>query len=491
VHLVAEYWPYVRTGGLAEAVRGIADGQARRGARPIVVLPLHRTVRERTPGLRAVGGELRIPGGGGRDGASIQLFEDPQPAAAPRVLFVRHDPSFDRDGVYGEAAGYSDNPLRFALLARTALHVLPRLFETPPVLHLHDWHTALAAVLLRTEFADNPFYDAVSTVLTVHNAGYQGHLVPALLPELGVPDEHFHADGLEWYGLVNLLKGGLHFADAVTTVSPTHARELRTEEGGFGLHHSFQGLSDRLTGVLNGIDHEVWDPARDPQIPCRYAASDLSGKEECKRVYQQRNGLKVDPSVPLFAMSARLVEQKGFDLVLGSGIVGRGDAQWVILGEGEPRYRDAIAALSARFPQRVVGIFTFTDDEEHRLLAAADGLLMPSLYEPCGLTQMRAQRYGVLPIVRRVGGLADTVEHGLTGFVFDEYQPGALVEAVDAAIRLHRDRARWVRRVRAAMERDFSWDQAVHQYDDVYRAARDRRAGWIDELEPQPSPCVV
>lgn len=494
LHLVAEYWPYVRTGGLAEAVRGIADGQARRGVRPVVLLPLHRAVRDRVAGLRPVGATIEVGGGRGRAGASVQLFDDPDVGrGGPRVLFVGHDPSFDRDGIYGEGNGYSDNPMRFALLARTALKLLPDLFEAPPVLHLHDWHAALAAVLLRTEFGDDRFYDGVSTVMTVHNAGYQGHLVPSLLPELGLPDEHFDPDGLEWYGLVNLLKGGLHFADAVTTVSPTHARELRTEEGGFGLHHSFSGLGERLTGVLNGIDHDVWDPARDPLLPSRYDVDDPSGKAHCKRVYQERHGLRVDASLPLFAMSARLVEQKGFDLVLNSGILVRPDAQWVILGEGEPRYRDALAAVAARHPDRMIGIFSFTDDEEHRLLAAADGLLMPSLYEPCGLTQMRAQRYGVLPIVRRVGGLADTVEHGVTGFVFDDYQPQALAEAVDAAVRLYRDRDRsqWARRMRAAMARDFGWDQAVHRYEAVYRAARARRPVRVEPRDTRAPTCAA
>lgn len=471
LHLVAEFCPYVRTGGLGEAVRGIADHQAGRGRETVVLLPLHRAVRARAPQLQPLGPPLQIVAPTGPE--RVQLFEEPhRDATMPRVLFAGHDASFDRPGVYGEGGDYADNHRRFSLLARVALQALPQLFETPPVLHLHDWHAALAAVLLRTEHAEHPFFGQVPSVLTVHNAGYQGHFTRDALSDLGLRTAQA---ALEWYGLLNLLQGGLRFADGVATVSPSHACELRTEDGGFGLHETFGALGERFTGILNGIDVEAWNPGCDPLIPCAYSVDDLTGKARCKADFQRRNGLAIDPAVPLFAMSARLVEQKGFDLVLGSKILARPDAQWAILGEGEPRYRDALAHWAAQAPQHVTCQFTFVEDYEHRLLAAADGLLMPSLYEPCGLTQMRAQRYGALPIVRRVGGLADTVEHGVTGFVFDRYAPDALAEAVGAAIRLHRERERWTARVREAMTRDFGWGGAVQRYDALYEGALARR----------------
>src|SRR5690606_2708491 len=217
----------------------------------------------------------------------------------------------------------------------------------------------------------------------------------------------------------------------------------------FGLHDTFNQLQNRFLGILNGIDYEVWDPERDPALEATYSADDLSGKAQCKAWFQERLGLEPDPEVPLFAMSARLVEQKGLDIILGAAMIPRLDAQWAFLGEGEARYQDAIAALAAVAPDRIGFSFDFTEEREHKLLAAADFLLMPSLYEPCGLTQMRAQRYGALPIVRRVGGLADTVEDRITGFLFDEYQPWALEEAVGYAMDLYRDRASWEERVRA------------------------------------------
>src|SRR5690606_739768 len=271
--------------------------------------------------------------------------------------------------------------------------------------------------------AGRAFHAAVPVVLTVHNAGYQGHFGADALGALGLDPSLFRPDRLEWYGQVNLLKGGLVFSDMVTTVSPTHAHELRTRTGGFGLHYTFNALQHRFLGILNGIDYTVWDPTTDPALDARYSAEDLSGKAVCKVRFQERLGLTPDPDVPLFAISARLVEQKGLDIFLAARMIPRLDAQWAILGEGEPRYQDAIAGLAAAAPDRIGYCFEFTEEREHRLLSAADFLLMPSLYEPCGLTQLRAQRYGALPVVRRVGGLADTVEDRVTGFLFDEYQP--------------------------------------------------------------------
>ncbi len=484
LHLTAEYWPYARTGGLAEAVRGVATFQARAGREVHVLLPLYRTIRERFPDLVPWGEPLDLPADGG--GPVRFLTPARTPPDAPRVLFLDHPPSFDREGIYGVGGDYPDNHRRFAFFARAALALLPRLGPGPRILHPHDWHAALAPLLLRTEHAADRRYRGIPSVLTVHNAGYQGHFGPEILDEIGVPHGLFHQDALEWYGKVNLLKGGLLFADMVTTVSPTHAHELRTRTGGFGLHDTFAHLQDRFVGIVNGIDTTVWDPANDPHIEANYSAEDLGGKARCKAAFQARIGLRTDPDIPLFAMSARLVEQKGFDLILGAEMIPRLEAQWAFLGEGEERYRSPLAELAARYPGQVAGSFSFSEAQEHRLLAAADFLLMPSQYEPCGLTQMRAQRYGALPVVRRVGGLADTVEDRVTGFLFDEYQPWALEEAVGYAIALYRDRSVWEDRVRLAMERDFGWPRSLEAYDAVYAAAFRRRGLRAGEGEASP-----
>jgi starch synthase len=401
-----------------------------------------------------------------------QVFFNPTGLENPRVLFIDNPAYFDRPGLYGDATGdYADNHLRFSFFSRAVLEWLPRVSPKHTTIHAHDWHTALTPVYLRTELRGDPYYDAVACVLTVHNAGYQGHYAPEVLGALGLDPSLWHQDFMEWYGKLNLLKGGLVLSDMVTTVSPTHARELRTRSGGFGLHDTFNTLQDRFVGILNGIDYSVWDPAADKAIVATYDTEDLAGKARCKAALQEDAGFPTDPNVPLFGMTARLAEQKGYDILLATEMFTRPNAQWVFLGEGEKRYEDALRLLMVLYPDRVAGTFEFTEEREHRLLAGADFLLMPSQYEPCGLTQMRAQRYGALPVVRRVGGLADTVEDRVTGFLFDEYQPWALEEAVQYAIDLYGDRVAWEARVREAMSRDFSWNAGVRRYQEVYRRA--------------------
>jgi starch synthase len=476
VHIASEYWPYARTGGLAEAVRGIARYEAAAGSRMAVMMPLYGTTRTGFPELVPVGDPFPVPVADRVETARV--YRNPSAPPNPEMLFVEHTGYFDRDGIYGEGDdAYWDNHLRFAFFSRAVLEWLPKITEGPVILHAHDWHTALAPVYLRTLLRGDPFYDRVAAVLTVHNAGYQGHLGPEAMGHLGLPPHLFHPDYMEWYGKTNLLKGGLVFSDMVTTVSPTHAHELRTRTGGFGLHDTFNGLQDRFVGVLNGIDYDVWDPVRDPWIACNFGPEDITGKARCKTWLQERTGLPVREDVPLFGMTARLVEQKGFDILLESTMVSELDAQWIFLGEGQRRYREGLAALQVAWPEKVATFFQFSEEREHKLLAAADFLLMPSLYEPCGLTQMRAQRYGALPVVRRVGGLGDTVEDRVNGFVFDEYAPWALTEAVRWAVELYAHRPAWEEHVWEAMARDFSWGASVTRYQDVYRRAVARRDG--------------
>ncbi len=470
VHLASEYWPFARSGGLGEAVRGIAHHQEMAGFRTAVVLPLYRGVRARFPAVRPASDPFEVALGSATHTARLHRLEDDD---GPATWFVECDPLFDRDGLYGDEGGeFGDNDLRFGFFCRAVLEKLRDLSPEPPLLHAHDWHTSLAPVLLRTQLDDDPWRRRVPVVLTVHNAGYQGWFDLGLPGRLGLPSSLVTSGALEHDGRTNLLKGGLVCADMVTTVSPTHAHELRTRMGAFGLHGPFADLQDRLVGILNGIDYAVWDPATDPALPARFSADDLSGKAACKAALQRRVGLAEEPDTPLFAMTARLAEQKGFDILLPSGVVGAEGAQWVFLGEGEARYREALQHLAHAHPGRVAATFRFSEEAEHRLLAAADYLVMPSLYEPCGLTQMRAQRYGALPVVRRVGGLADTVEDRVTGFLFDEYEPWAFAEAVGYARELYEDREGWREHAREAMERDFSWEASVLQYQAVYGRAR-------------------
>jgi starch synthase len=475
VHLASEYWPYARSGGLAEAVRGIARSQAVSGVATRVILPLHRKIRRDFPWLQETF-SLDVQVGPRLERA--RFFEAPAAEGHPTVYFVAHDGYFDRADLYGDEEGvFADNHARFAFFCRAALAALPRIVERPPLIHAHDWHTALALIYLRTGLAGQPFFDGTASVMTVHNAGFQGYYPPEVLDDLGIDPRHYHWRFLEWYGQVNLLKGALVSADAVTTVSPNHARELRTVDGGFGLEGTFLALGDRFHGILNGIEPDLWDPARDPGLHHPYCARDLRGKAVCKAGVQRECGLDPENGTPLVGMSARLAVQKGFDLILESGVVRDPGTQWVFLGQGDRTYRDRLAALAHEYPERVAVQFDFTEDFEHRLLGGADILLMPSLYEPCGITQMRAQRYGAVPVARRVGGLADTIEDGRTGFLFDEYGPSALRAALARALAAYEDRDGWRDRVRRAMEQDFGWARSVGLYQDVYRQAWRHRAG--------------
>ena len=475
VHVTAEYFPYARTGGLAEAVAGLAGFQAAAGLDVIAILPLYRTVRDVDCDLEPVGPPFVVSLGGRAEEARV--FRVAGPVTGAQVFFIEHLGYFNRSGIYGEAgADYPDNARRFAFFALAALTALPRLTQRRILLHAHDWHTALAPVYLRTLFDQHRWAREASVVLSVHNPGYQGHFGPEVMPDIGLPWELFHWTMLEWYGKVNLLKGGLVFADYVTTVSPTQAAELRTPGGGFGLHGVFVGLGDRLVGVLNGIDQRLWNPATDPLITAQYSVDKLEGKRRCKAALQRSFGLPQRRRAPIFGMAGRLVTQKGLDLILQAHQLLASDAQFVFLGSGDPYYEQALTDLASAAPNRIGVQLDFTDRLEHRLMAGADIFLMPSLYEPCGLTQMRSQRYGAPPVVRRVGGLNDTVEDGVTGFAFDAYTPAAFEEAALRALTGYADAPRWQAMVRRGMARDFSWERSVDQYLDVYRRAIARSA---------------
>jgi starch synthase len=470
VHVSAEYYPFARSGGLAEAVANLARFLSRGGVRTMAILPLYRSARDRAGDLVAVGEPFDVPIGGGDRRETVRLLTQRESPPGALVYFIEHDGFYDRPKLYGDATGdYPDNHLRFGLFARASVMALPRIATGPILFHAHDWHAALALTYLRTMFADDPQYGRVATVLSIHNAGYQGHYPPSTMAELNLPWELYNWRQLEWHGKLNLLKAGLAFADAAVTVSPNHAVELRTPAGGFGLHETFAAMGERFTGILNGIDVEVWDPRTDPGIAASFSVDDLSGKITCKRSLQARFRLRPDPRYPVFAMAARLVTQKGLDIVIGTYDLFELEAQFVFIGAGEARFENALRQIAALLPDRVAVDTNFTDELEHQVMAGADFLLMPCQYEPCGLTQMRAQRYGMAPIVRRVGGLADTVEDGVTGFVFNPYEAAPLVGAALRGIDTYLNPIEWTRMTRTAMQRDFSWERSVAEYLSVYR----------------------
>ena len=459
---------------MGEAVSALASHQAATGTPATVLLPLYRCVREVATKLEPLGPGFAVAVGPRIERA--RLYPLRRSGAGARIVFIDLPAFFDRDGLYGEeGADYEDNALRFAFFCRAALRALPQVAPAAQVVHAHDWHAALAPVYLRTVLAGHAPYRGLASVLSVHNAAFQGHCPPEALPTLGLPWSVYDWRLLEWHGRVNLLKGGLAFADAAVAVSPTHSRELCTPTGGFGLHDHFAALGERLTGVVNGIDLAVWNPGADPHLAAGYSVSHLEGKRRCKTALQEALGLSVRPDVPLIAMCTRLTEQKGLDLILGGALAGAGNAQFAFLGEGEARYASALERLAAEHPGRIAAVTTFHDALEHRLIAGADLVMMPSRYEPCGLTQMRAQRYGAIPVARRVGGLADTIQDGVTGFLFDEYTPAALGRALGHALSMFASPDAWHSLVRAAMSSDVGWDRSVCAYAAVYQRARRSR----------------
>jgi starch synthase len=473
VHLVAELAPFARSGGLGEAVNSLARFQAASGIPTSIVMPLYDAARANAPSLEPVGPPFTVQVGPRSEPVRLWRLVAPpdHPLAATSVYFIESEEYFARPHIYGPpGSDYLDNGRRYACFTVAALEALSTIAGSGPVLlHAHDWHTALAPVYLRTTYALDERFKRVKVVLSVHNAGFQGHFPPESMADLGLPAALYNWRQLEWYGRVNWLKGGLVFADAATTVSPTHAHELRTPAGGFGLDGVFVALGHRFIGIANGIDQQVWDPGTDPILAANYSVDSLGGKVACREALQLELGLRPTDEMPIVAMSARLVAQKGLDLILGDPGYFAFDAQFAFLGSGEPRYVEALEAIANRAPNRIVVETRFNDALEHRLLAGADMCLMPSQYEPCGLTQMRAQRYGTIPIARRVGGLADTIEDGVTGFLFDDYTPADFTRAVMRAIDQFEEPDGWLEMMRAGMLRDFSWEQSAKKYLNLYR----------------------
>ncbi len=457
--VAAELAPFAKVGGLGDVISGLPRALARLGVDVRIAIPKYRGV---PAGLFR--GALSVPVGGGERTGGV--FEGKLPKTSVPVYFLGHDPYFDRPGIYGEGGtGYPDELERFAFLSRAAV-ALPRFVGwAPDLVHAHDWHTALVPVLLRAAGS------RIRSLLTVHNFAYQGSFPRERGEALGLSPEGWrlvlHGDG------INLLAGGIRAADWVTTVSPSYARECLA--GADGLEGELRARGETFSGILNGIDTEAWDPARDPHLWAPYAADDLTGKAENKRRLREALGLR-DEVAPLVGMVARLVEQKGLDLVMATfeRMMALG-IQLVVLGEGERRYEDFLRGAEARYPGRVRTLVQFSEEWAHRIEAGADMFLMPSRFEPCGLNQLYSLRYGTVPVVHATGGLRDTVvDCGLraesgNGFVFEAYTPEALLEALGRAVRLWRgDPAAWGRLVRRGMAEDRSWNGPAREYLSLY-----------------------
>jgi starch synthase len=468
----SEVVPYAKTGGLADVVGTLSAALAHIGHAVTVVMPLYRSVWQSGAPLEEPGIAFPVTVGDRREEISV-LRSRPQPNVA--VNFIRAERYFDRPFLYGTPAGdYSDNAERFVFFSRAALELLSR--EPVNVVHCHDWQTALALVFLKTQAERYGALGGAKCVLTVHNLGFQGIFPVSEWPLLNLDRRFFTAQFLEFYGNINFLKGGLVFADKITTVSPSYATEIMDAEQGFGLEGVLRERRDDLVGILNGVDYSQWSPETDRFIVKRYSADQLTAKQSCKRFLQRSVGLPESSKVPLLGMVTRLTSQKGVDLLeeIFESLMER-ELQFVLLGSGEPRYEEFFAGAAARHPGKFAVRTGYDEPLAHQIEAGADIFLMPSRYEPCGLNQIFSLKYGTIPIVRKVGGLKDTVEDydpgtGTgTGFVFAAYEAQELLKTIDRALALYRSKREWTTLRRRAMSRDFSWARSARRYDDLYR----------------------
>jgi starch synthase len=474
--LAPEVTPFAKTGGLADVAGSLPGALRRLGAEVAVGLPLYRAVKEGSFQRQVVFKGLQVPLAGQTLTGNVQATETED--GVPVYLFERED-LFDRPNLYRTAEGdYYDNLERFAFFSHASLLFAKATGMVFDVIHCHDWQTGLVPAYLSTLFRTDPFFSSTATLFTIHNIGYQGLFPAEKLSVCGLPPETYHPEGVEYWGAISLLKAGIVYSDAMTTVSPTYGREIQTSEFGMGMEGILQKRSAVLHGILNGADYSVWDPAIDPHIASNYDSVHLSEKRVDKAALLKEAGL--EPALlerPVLGMISRLSHQKGCDLLIPilDEVVAM-KAGMVILGEGEEQYENVLRDSAERYPGSVAVKIGFDEALAHRIMAGADIFLLPSLYEPCGLTQMYALKYGTVPVVRATGGLDDTIEEfdprvrSGNGLKFGPYDSKAFFSAIQRAMDLWTDRETWEILMRKGMAEDFSWDRSAERYLELYQS---------------------
>lgn len=471
----SEVDPFAKTGGLADVVGALPKALTEHGIESCVVMPFYRSVAKNGHDVKKIDKTIAVPIG--ERNVTAEVLVGRLPGSDVPVYFLKADQYFDRDELYGTPNGdFKDNCERFVFFSRGVLELVKTLNLQADVIHSHDWQAALIPVFMRTIYKEA--MASVKSVMTIHNLAYQGTFWHWDMHLTGLDWKHFNWKELEFYGKINFLKGGTVFADAVTTVSKGYAAEIQTKEYGCGLEGVLRERVGVLTGIVNGIDYGKWDPLTDPLIPAKYGVRKPDGKAKCKEALQKKCRLDALPKTPLIGCIGRLAEQKGVDLVVNAvETFAPADAQFVILGTGEARYQDMLAAIGAKYPGRLSLNLAFNERLAHEIEAGSDMFLMPSRYEPCGLNQLYSLKYGTIPIVRRTGGLADTIadctDEALkkgtgTGFVFNDYDPAKCREAVGRALTLFRDRRKWEKVVKTAMTQDWSWKRSAREYIELY-----------------------
>jgi starch synthase len=462
--VTSEAAPFAKTGGLADVLGALPPALAKIGEEVVVVMPKYRVAQ--IPNAVRIWGEMPLAVGPHLFVAAIDQVE----REGVRYLFVDCPELYGRAGIYNEAgADYPDNHIRFALLNQAAIGIARQIFR-PDIFHGHDWQAGLLAPYLRENYATDPALQGIKCVLTIHNLGYQGVFPRAAFDDLGLSPALYHPEGLEFWGQVNLLKAGIVWSDAITTVSPTYAKEIQTPEHGFGLEGVLLARANRIHGILNGIDNAEWDPETDPHVRYHYSARRLTGKPFAKFALLREMKLPLTEGWPLIGMVSRFADQKGFDLfeAIAPQLLAE-DVFVIVLGSGDPHFERLFRKLAADHPDKVAVKIGYDNGLAHRIEAGSDLFLMPSRYEPCGLSQMYSLRYGTIPVVRATGGLEDTVDE-TTGFKFTEYSPEALWDAIERALAEWQLRKPWRERMRLGMTKDFSWNESAVHYQQLYRS---------------------
>ncbi|HID36807.1 MAG TPA: glycogen synthase GlgA [Ghiorsea sp.] len=478
VFIASEATPLAKTGGLADVAGSLPMALQGLEHQVTVMMPFYR---QHLTHNKIATEPLNI---------SIEMWVDGHQRQCPlheaivdnlRFILIEQDDLFDREGIYGPSGGaYEDNLLRFTLFDRVALEAIAKMNEPVDIIHCHDWQTGMVPLLKKTQYMHHPNLSRAKVVYTIHNLAYQGVFPPEWIHRLGLPSQYFHMDGYEFHDQINCMKAGIEAAHALTTVSPTYAEEIMTPEYGCALEGFLQHHADKLSGIVNGLDLDAWNPLTDTSINSNFGVGKIAGKAKCKKALQQQTGLTVDAKVPLLTLISRLAEQKGIDLMLANiqTWLDRG-YQLAILGSGDAADEQALSALAAASPTQMYFYRGFSEDLARQIYAAGDMFLMPSRFEPCGLGQLMAMRYGNVPVVRATGGLKDTVvdynqdkKQG-TGFHFEDATPQAFDAAVEQAIAVYKKPTTWSHIRTRALKRDSSWQASAEAYVKLYTGLLD------------------
>ncbi len=480
----SEAVPFVKTGGLGDIVGAMTGELATRNHRVKLVLPLYSSIDRSTFKLRKTIELMNVEMGNTTLSCRVWQLDDENPFD---VYFIEYKHYFFRPDLYGENNdAYLDNGKRFSFFSKAVLDLTIQLDFKPDVVHVNDWQTAVIPYYLKTWNWGSRFFDHTASVLTIHNLGYQGLANLSISNFIGLNWMQVREEEFESLGSLNLLKGGIFYADQITTVSPTYATEILSEPGGWGLSTYLSRRKNDITGILNGVDISEWNPGTDPTIPANFSRKDLSGKAVCKSELQSAFSLPVNKDIPIFAYIGRFADQKGLSMLKDClDTILSWELQFIVLGSGDPTYSELFGNLPKYYPDKVATYIGFQSDLAHQVEAGADFFVMPSVYEPCGLNQMYSMIYGTLPIVRGTGGLVDTVDNfdeknsKGTGFVFNDIAGKALENTIGWALSTwYNEKESYLAMQQRGMEKDFSWSKALSAYEAVYQKAHDRRSHW-------------